>query len=160
MILLFRSAFCCVLTRLPSTAWFPLCLSMCQAIKHALQVRYGRVGVGTSKEYDSCKQNAKGKEDERPNSVIIPGLVSDDSISELGAVGSGDLGENVQLKLVLGGQYGRTEKYERSRVCREVHDGLASCLDFPPDCLKVSPDECNESGFVVSKSMNEVAKKS
>jgi hypothetical protein len=129
-----------------SAAWFPLCLFMCQAIKHALQVRNGRVGVSPPKASVSGKQLAQDKQQQQPEPDITPGLVSDDSAS---VVGDATAGENVRLRLVLGGPYGRTEDYERWRVCREVHDGLASCLDFPPDWLRVSPVECNESGFAV-----------
>jgi hypothetical protein len=124
---------------------------MCQAIKHALQVRYGRVGVSTSKECFSGKQFCQEKEGHKPKSHIVSGLVSDDLASVDGPAVACDSGENVLLRLVLGGQYGRTEEYERSRVCREVHDGLASCLDVSPDCFRVTPVGCNESGFVVSK---------
>jgi hypothetical protein len=122
---------------------------MCQAIKHALQVRNGRVGVSPPKESVSRKQQGHDKEGQRLQSDIIPGLVSDDSASVVGADAAGHLGEHVQLRLVLGEPYGRTEDYERRRVCREVHDGLASCLDFPPDWLTVSPVGCDESGFLV-----------
>jgi len=132
-----------------SAAWFPLCVSMCQAIKHALQVRNGRVGVCPPKESVSGKQQGQDKEGQKPQSDIIPGLVSDDSASVVGAAAGGHSSENARMRLVLGGPYGRTEDYERRRVCREVHDGLASCLDFPPDWLTVTPVGCNESGFVV-----------
>jgi hypothetical protein len=123
---------------------------MCQAIKHALQVRNGRVGVSHLPKSASGKQQGQDKEGHEPQSVIIPGLVSDDSASVAGAAAGGHSGGSVGLRLVLGGPYGRTEDYERSRVCREVHDGLASCLDFPPDWFTVTPVGCNDSGLVVS----------
>ena len=137
---------------------------MCQSIKHALQLRYGRVGVaaprlkshpddavaggGAGPLFETPAEPASEQAGRRRRPGDVPGLVPDDALSVVGEEGGG--GDDVRLRLVVGGPYGRTEAYDRPRVCGEVHDGLATCLDVPPEWLSVAPVECDDDGFVVT----------
>jgi hypothetical protein len=126
---------------------------------YALQVRFGRVGVAPT----SLKEPADGPDkplhDDRapppPRGQLrrrdVPGPVPDDGASVAGETGGGETGGDLRLRLVLGGAYGRVEVHDRPRVCREVHDGLATCLDVPPEWLHVAPVTCDDDGFVVGR---------
>lgn len=135
-----------------SIAWCPFSLCLLQTVKHAQQVRMGRKEVldAVRKTAVELKSSANENLDADDEGNFEERFDDDLSISSSNKASICSARKpDLQLLLVLGGSYLRVETGNRPRVCREVHDGLASCLDIPPAWLEVSCNGYDDSGLMV-----------